>query len=321
MRLRTLSALLILAAALLLMPQAGAVTVTATEAAVRVGSKLSMPVTADEGETLSWSSSDKKIAKVSNGTVTGVKAGKAAITCKVKETGETVQIVVTVQDKLKSLSFRKSKIELLCGVEESPHSSYKASVKVQPTSACRGVTYTSSNTKVAICDADGTIHAVGPGKCTITATSQERVSKPKTASCTVTVKQAVTSLTLSQSELTAAYGAHVSLSVTALPATAESKKVTWATSDKEVAKVDNRGNVTITGYGSCQITCKAVDTGLVTAVCQVSVPSYLEPDIYSGGAIRDDAHLFTEADIEALAEGLTELLGEYYDETDMDQRP
>lgn len=57
------------------------------------------------------------------------------------------------------------------------------------------------------------------------------------------------------------------------PSTADTKNVTWESSDRDIVSVDESGTVTATGYGSAEIVCKK--EGVVSNVCTVTVaPSF-----------------------------------------------
>ena len=77
----------------------------------------------------------------------------------------------------------------------------------------------------------------------------------------------VESITLNKTELTLEIGGSETLSATVLPETATDKTVTWESSNKEVATVEN-GVVTAVGAGRATITAKAGDQ---TATCVVTV--------------------------------------------------
>ena len=101
----------------------------------------------------------------------------------------------------------------------------------------------------------------------------------------ITVKQPVTKVKLNKSTLTVSTGRTAKLKATALPTTANSKKVTWTSSNEEVAVVDANGRVTGAGSGAAVITATATDkdTGAVftdTAVVTVKngyIYDYFEP--------------------------------------------
>lgn len=77
-------------------PASATVTVTPSSAAIKVGEKATLTATASDGsEITDWSSSDDTVATVTNGVVTGVKAGKAIITAKTATASGTATVTVT----------------------------------------------------------------------------------------------------------------------------------------------------------------------------------------------------------------------------------
>lgn len=77
-------------------PASATVTVTPSSAAIKVGEKATLTATASDGSAITdWSSSDDTVATVTNGVVTGVKAGKAIITAKTATASGTAAVTVT----------------------------------------------------------------------------------------------------------------------------------------------------------------------------------------------------------------------------------
>lgn len=77
----------------------------------------------------------------------------------------------------------------------------------------------------------------------------------------------VESISLSPQSLTIMQGNYDSVVPTIYPSNATEKSVAWLSSDPSVATVDQNGNVTAVGGGSCTITCAALDGSGVTATC------------------------------------------------------
>lgn len=142
---------------------------------------------------------------------------------------------------------------------------------VQPSNATnKGVTFTSSNEAVATVDSKGEITAKTEGSADITVTT---VDGGKTAKLKLTVKKAVvnvTGVTLDKSTLSLQEGATGNLVATVAPSTATDKTVTFASSDEEIATVDNKGKVTAVKPGDADITVTTKD-GSKTAKCALTV--------------------------------------------------
>ena len=155
------------------------------------------------------------------------------------------------------------------------------SATLSPEGAFESVTWTSSNESVATVDANGLVTAVAGGTCTITATTS---GSQKTATCSVTVKQMVTSIVLSQTTALLELDGYVRLTATVLPENAANKNVVWSSSDESIAPVRS-GRVDAYDYGTAIITCEAADGSGVKATCTVCVvdpASYVDLGLPSG---------------------------------------
>ncbi len=131
------------------------------------------------------------------------------------------------------------------------------------------VSWKSSNTAVATVDANGKVTAVAPGTATITATATDVGGV--SASCSVTIPQLVTGITLNKSSMSLHTGKNESLTVTISPGNATNKAVTWKSSDATVATVSTSGKVTAVAPGKATITVTAKDGSGKSASCEVTV--------------------------------------------------
>ncbi|WHI58997.1 Ig-like domain-containing protein [Mammaliicoccus lentus] len=149
---------------------------------------------------------------------------------------------------------------------------------VQPSNATnKGVTFTSSDEAVATVDSKGEITAKTEGSADIKVTTKDG---GKTAKCELTVEKAVVNVTgvkLDKSTLSLEEGATGNLVATVEPSTATDKTVTFASSDKEIATVDNKGKVTAVKPGSADITVTTKD-GSKTDTAKVTVNAVKEPE-------------------------------------------
>lgn len=140
----------------------------------------------------------------------------------------------------------------------------------------RYVTWSSSDVDVVGVIWDGTITASEYYEGTATITAQ---AGDKMATCTVTVKPPmVQNITLSETTLWLRRNESRILTVTVHPENADSKAVTWTSSDTGVATVDDYGMITAVTEGTAIITAQVGD---VTASCTVYVnEEYVEqPDL------------------------------------------
>lgn len=138
------------------------------------------------------------------------------------------------------------KTKLTMGVGQK----YSATITTVPAETIDKFTWTSSNTKVALVNSKGVITALQKGLSTITVTT----SKGKTASMTVTIKKAVSSLKVPYTSRKINVGQIIKITPTA---NGYAGVLTWNSSSPSVAKVDSKGNVTGLKKGTAIITVKA----------------------------------------------------------------
>ena len=232
-----------------------------------------LPEEADD-KTVTWFSSDESAASVgADGKVTALKSGTAVITAKTNDGGYTAECTVTVTTPVTGVSLNRTTLTLMEGNSET------LTASVAPEDADdQTVTWSSSDESVASVDANGKVTAVHAGTATITVTTTDGSF---TAECTVTVKEAgstvlVTGVELDKEEITLRVGKSETLTATVLPEDAEDKSVTWSSSDEAVAKVDQSGKVTAVADTGIAQPAEAVITvttndGGYTAQCIVKV--------------------------------------------------
>ena len=136
------------------------------------------PTGTTDDKTVTWTTSDSKIAAVQNGKITAVGAGTATITAKVGS--KTAQCKVTVTAPLVSISLDRNTMELEIGDSSTLNVNYNPT----DTTDNKTVTWTTSDSKIATVQ-NGKVTAIAEGTATITA----KVGS-KTAQCKVTVKKA-----------------------------------------------------------------------------------------------------------------------------------
>lgn len=224
------------------------------------------PSNASLKDTFIWKSSNTKVATVNaNGVITAKKPGTVTITCKTIDTGKTDTCKVTVKKvSVSSVSLNRKSLTLQRG------KSYQLSASVLPENATdKRVTWTSSNTTVAVVSSSGKVTAKIGGKTIITCTTKDG---KKVAVCTVTVPGIkVSSIELSNESVRIAKGNTATLKATVAPSNAANKAVKWSSSNTKVAKVDANGKITAVGKGTATITCTAADGSGVKAQCKVEV--------------------------------------------------
>ena len=165
------------------------INISESEMTIKEGESVTLTTTCYPDNTtfskkITWSSSDTNVATVdANGTVTAKSAGTAIITA-TTENGKTASCTVTVEKKLIPITevcLDKSSATLT----EGETTALTATVLPENTTDSKNVSWSSSNSEVAIVDANGTVTAKSAGTAVITAITENG----KTASCTVTVNK------------------------------------------------------------------------------------------------------------------------------------
>lgn len=88
---------------------------------------------------------------------------------------------------------------------------------------------------------------------------------------TYTIVKPITAVNISEQALQLNVGKGAALKATIEPTDATSQGVQWMSTNELVATVDEKGKVKAVGAGECDILCRGVDCGAVTAVCHVKV--------------------------------------------------
>lgn len=145
---------------------------------------------------------------------------------------------------------------------------YKFSPVIIHIGASTTLTWLSSNNTVATVSSDGIVTTKGLGTTTISCTTHNGVY----AQCIVTVNPVLVSeITLSETEAEMVVGEKRNLTATVQPTNATNKSLTWSSTNEAVAVVDESGQVTAVGSGTCQIKATANDGSGKTASCLVTV--------------------------------------------------
>ncbi len=222
-----------------------------------------------------FKSSNTNVAVVSDsGLVTAVAKGSAIITITSKENSSisaTCNIKVGKPVEVTDVTVQPAAVSLKTGDTK------QLSVSVLPTNADdRSVSYTSSNTAVAVVSASGLVTAKGPGTAEITVAAND--GSGKSAVCTVTVTQPVKSVTVSPASVVVQKGGVSKLTASVVPANASNQELVYKTSNSAVASVSNDGIITGVGEGWATITVCAKENESIYGTCTVKVgtPVYVQ---------------------------------------------
>ncbi|MBP5280874.1 MAG: Ig-like domain-containing protein [Lachnospiraceae bacterium] len=246
-----------------------------TIAELPAGGKLTLTATitpsSASNQNVTWTSSNTSVATVSGngltGTVTAKKDGSATITVKTADGSKSASCTVTVRTGVTGVSLNQTSVTL--GVNGT--STLKATISPSGASN-QNVTWTSSNANVVSVTPNGlncTIKGLKDGSATITVKTADGGF---TASCSVTVRTAVTGVSLSQTSASMNKGDTLQLTATIAPSNATNQSVTWSSSNTSVATVSSSGLVTAKKGGNATITVTTAD-GNKTATCAITVIS------------------------------------------------
>lgn len=219
-------------------------------------------------EEIVWESTDPDVATVLNGVVKTVKEGNTTITAKGgdKEASLAVTVKKSVEEtNPQTITLNQSEISLFVG------DGYTLTAVVKPDDANdEKITWTSSDTKVAVVDEKGNVKTLALGTATITAKTSNDVYQ----TCTVNVVRKAdggnlneATIVLNTSNLFMNVGDTSQLIETITPQ--GSGSVTWESSDPTVATVEN-GLVKALQNGKTTITVKLENGNEATCLVNVS---------------------------------------------------
>ena len=245
-------------------------------ATVNVGKTVTVKATVTpanaDNKTLVWTSSNTKIATVSNGVVKGVKAGRVIITAKTTDGSNiSATCTVTVKQPVTRISLSK-KATMYTGKKLT------LKAKVNPANASnKALTWKSSNTKIAKVASNGVVTGVKAGTVKITATAKD--GSRKSATCTVTVRQSVSKIALSKTNVVLPKkGSSYNVRVTVAPKNAYNKNVAVKSANTKVAKVSastvksgKTVKITAVKKGKTKVAFTAKDGSKKSAICKVTV--------------------------------------------------
>lgn len=242
-------------------------------------------------QTVEFAVSDEKIATVdTKGLITALAPGRVEISILPNDeerntSGDTktgTKISVTIIQPVKKVEC-KPKLTIAVGKFANINA-----VAFPENASNKTFKYKSSDESVATVDAAGQIAGLKKGKATVTVTSANGLH----AECEVIVKQPITGIKLNRKSLELGIAESAFLEATLSPKGANmNTEVTFSSSNKSVATVDAKGNITGISEGEATISAVVldVDNKKITAKCVVTVykpyvpepkADYNEPDDY-----------------------------------------
>ncbi|MDF2544860.1 MAG: hypothetical protein K0S47_4578 [Herbinix sp.] len=232
---------------------------------------------------VTWKSSNSKVVSVdSKGYIRAIKEGAAVIKASLTN-GEYDECLVEVNSdyiEVSGISIDYDTATLTVG------ESIRLSATVSPSNATeQSITWSSSNVTLADVDSTGKVTAKAGGSVTITAAWNNKLF----ASCMVTIKTktvAVSTVTLSQKNVTMEVNTSVTLNASISPADATDKLISWQSSNTGIATVDASGKVYGVAKGTATITAKTANGKMDSA--QITVKETLVK-----GSLKDVVYKLT----------------------------
>ncbi|MBQ7862017.1 MAG: Ig-like domain-containing protein [Clostridia bacterium] len=224
-----------------------------------------LPATATNKQ-VNWSSSNPLVASVDSltGEITALRTGSVVITATTADGGFTASCTLTVHGKVNvtGVAFDRNEKTVTVGVIE------QLVVYVSPNNASeQSVTWHCSDTSVLLVDQKGRIKGVKAGTAVVTA---KTVDGGFTAQMKIYVKQPVTGIRITTTDVKLAVGKSKALSWNIFPDNATNQSINWTSSDTSVATVDQNGVVTAKKAGLTVITATTVDGGF-TSTCNFTI--------------------------------------------------
>lgn len=242
-----------------------------TYATIFIGGTIQLdPIATDPSRLITWTSSDSSVATVKDGLVTGIKEGEVLITAQQTILGvtKTATCLINVQNTITNITIDPASVIL--NVDE--YATLYA--KVDPSALSNiSLKWVSTNDKVVKIINSGkqtaTIQGVAGGTAVVIAVNQDNVV---IGSSHVTIKQKVSKITLSETDLTVSQSLkNLQLRASVTPDNANNKIVLWKSTNTRVATVDSNGMVTFVGPGTVSIIATSEDSPSVTAICNINV--------------------------------------------------
>jgi uncharacterized protein YjdB len=216
-------------------------------------------------QSISWTSSDNDVATVTGGLVVGVGDGSVTISVTTSDGAFAASCDVTIT----SVSVAVTGVTLdITSTTINVNETEQLTETITPAGATnQNVTWSSDDEAIATVSTSGLVTGVAGGTATITVTSTD---SSFTDTCTVTVLEAVSGISLDITSATINVTDTIQLTKTITPIGLTNQNVTWTSSDESRATVSTAGLVTGVEDGFATITVTTIDGGF-TANCDITV--------------------------------------------------
>gem|GEM_PF-4853925 len=225
-------------------------------ATVNVGSQVQLSIVDKQPKTANekifWASDDESIATVSNGIVTGVKAGITSVKAYTEGMGAVATCVINVSSTEPSIVIDR-RVESTIG--SFGHVQLSATVSPSTISNPR-VRWETSNSAVATVNGNGLVTGAGEGASGTVTISAFAVAFPNLPPDTIeiTVDPSLYSLTLDPRDVTLYKDTTAKLNANVRGPAPINGKIQWSSSNPAIVSVDDNGNIRWRGEGTATIT-------------------------------------------------------------------
>ena len=131
--------------------------------------------------------------------------------------------------------------------------------------------YEIEDKSIASIDSSGKVTPLKNGKTNVKAVVQYFDGTEVNLTEEIVVDFKAESISLDKTNITLNNNKPVKLNEKVLPEYTNNKKVTWSSSNEKIARVDDNGNITAVGNGTCKITATTADGTNLSASCDVTV--------------------------------------------------
>ena len=198
---------------------------------------------------MTWSTSNKKIAKVSKtGRVTGLKIGTCTIKATAKDGSKsTATCKIRVVRQVTSIKLNRKTASVFVG------STFQLKRTIRPTTATiKSVKWESSDSDIASVDKKGNVVGESVGIAKITVTTNDGTNKSATCLVSVRDKVSATSIIAAESQVTIAVNTSANVKFTMNPANS-TDKVSYVSDNPSVASVNAKGKIYGKSIGSATV--------------------------------------------------------------------
>ena len=220
------------------------------------------------GSKLTWTSSDPSVATVSsNGKIKGLSIGKTLITV-TSANGKTATCTIEVVNdsvNIKKINLVRDKSVIDAG------SVMQINAIIEPANATeRNLVWISSNPGIAIVDNNGVVKGLKAGTVTITAKTKDgKIVASTTIKIQEKVPTEVESISFSQDNVSVKKDETINLVAIIKPSELSGSKLTWTSSNPDIATVDTSGKVKGLSVGKTSITVTTSNGKKATCVVEV----------------------------------------------------